>query len=91
MKHLFYGCVILSAYLMVGTVDYQVAEDAQAERVLPQPVPEIHHPPFAPQNDPVRAPRCPKLNAEHLLLLSEIAMQADGGEWIHSCRYGIQI
>lgn len=35
----------------------------------------------------IDGPRCPKFNAEGKQLLVEIALQADGGDWIYDCEY----
>lgn len=78
---------LLLAYAATGTVDYKVAQgiaEEQADLVGPR------QGPFTPVLDPVNPPRCPKINAERLPLLRSVAVQSDGGEWQHSCIYGIE-
>jgi hypothetical protein len=58
------------------------ADRAEQEERLP--------PALRPQTDPIKPPRCPRVNAVGMPLMESFAAQADGGEWIHECWYGVQ-
>lgn len=68
--------LVFAAYMAVGLNDQRVAQDTT------RPVQIVDARP-----DPLNPPRCPKRNAAGELLLREVAMQADGGDWTHACEY----
>lgn len=89
MKTLFWCCVALAGYLAVNTAQYQIEEAAEREALAPPPL-EVERPRFAPQTDPIKPPRCPRVDAQGMPLRRAIAVQSDGGEWTHQCTYGIE-
>jgi len=76
MKSTFVLVCLVLAYALTNHIDRRVeAEEPKTVRVV-----NI-------ERDPLDPPRCPKRNAAGLPLRYEVAMKADGGDWIHACEY----
>lgn len=87
MKTQFVIAFLICAFLATGTMDYDDQVRAAAER---QTYPDRMPPVMRLQTDPIKPPRCPRFNAIGEPLLHAFAAQADGGEWTHSCTFGVR-
>lgn len=73
------ACVL--ALGAVGSMDYADEIGREAEAKALRPIIASADP------DPTRAPQCPPRNVEGERLERQIAHQADGGHWMHDCKY----
>lgn len=82
MKATFVLILLFMAWATVTSNDRRI--EAQSE----QPAPAVRV--LTIPHDPLNPPRCPKVNARGVPLLNEVAMKADGGDWVHGCEYGVR-
>ena len=85
------AAILMLCFLTAGHMDYAAALEAEAdEKILRVERVLRETPPFQLQNNPARPPRCPKWNVDREPLKHSYAAQADRGEWLHECWYGVR-
>lgn len=87
------GLILVMAFGNMGMESEAIAlEEDAAEKVMrvQRVLDETRPPHFMPQLNPAKPTRCPRENVDRERLRHSYAYQADGGEWIHQCHYGVR-